>query len=190
MKRKVVDWTVERLQKNRENINFPEFQREKRLWNNEKKSLLIDSILRDIDIPKLYFSNAGSRTYDVIDGQQRLWAIWDFLNDEFEYEGHERLGDRRKRTRYSDLDLREKEVIQSYELQVTEITGAEEEYLRELFLRLQLGLLLITGEKLHAATGAMQKLVFSASRKEGVRSEDWNTLATLCKGDSVRADMH
>jgi hypothetical protein len=33
--------------------------------------------------------------------------------------------------------------------------------LRQLFLRLQLGLLLITGEKLHATTGAMKEFVFT-----------------------------
>jgi hypothetical protein len=36
----------------------------------------------------------------------------------------------------------------------------DDEYLRELFLRLQLGLLLVTGEKLHATTGMMKDFVF------------------------------
>ena len=37
---------------------------------------------------------------------------------------------------------------------------ADEDYLRELFVRLQLGLLLNTGERLHAASGKMKDFVF------------------------------
>lgn len=40
------------------------------------------------------------------------------------------------------------------------MTEVSEDYLRKLFVRLQLGLLLNTGEKLHATTGSMQKFVF------------------------------
>jgi len=45
-------------------------------------------------------------------------------------------------------------------LQITILDDAPDEYLRELFVRLQLGLLLVTGEKLHAASGAMKDFVF------------------------------
>jgi len=47
--------------------------------------LLIDSILRDIDIPKLYFNRLEDGTIEVIDGQQRLWSVWEFLDDDYEY---------------------------------------------------------------------------------------------------------
>ena len=90
MKRKVKDWTIEKLCKERSNITFPEYQREKRLWNETDKSNLIDSILKGIDIPKLYFYKVpGAKIYEVVDGQQRLWAIWDF------YDGLHKLADRR-----------------------------------------------------------------------------------------------
>ena len=47
-----------------------------------QKQLLVDSILRDYDIPKLYWRKVGSKpdTYDVVDGQQRLRAIWEFFD--------------------------------------------------------------------------------------------------------------
>src|SRR5207249_5473106 len=78
MKRTVEQWSIEEIEKRREKIQFPEFQREKRLWSDDKKSLLIDSILKDIDIPKLYINQTTDGIYEVVDGQQRLWAIWDF----------------------------------------------------------------------------------------------------------------
>ena len=55
MKRHVENWPLERVLRERTRISFPEYQREKKLWSSDKKSLLIDTILEDIDIPKLYF---------------------------------------------------------------------------------------------------------------------------------------
>src|SRR5216683_2901436 len=138
MKRKVESWSIEDLLKKRDRISFPEYQRGPRLWQDEEKSLLIDSILRDIDIPKLYFNQTKDGTYEVVDGQQRLWAIWDFLDDLYRYKSGE------KAEKFSQLSIKQKEHIKTYELQVTVIREADDAYLRRLFVRLQLGLLLIT----------------------------------------------
>ncbi len=152
MEKKVRDWEIEKICKKRSNITLPEYQREKRLWNETDKRNLIDSILKGIDIPKLYFYKVpDTKIYEVVDGQQRLWAIWDF------YDGMYRLKDRRT---FSSLQPAEKDKITKYKLQITEITEATDEELRLLFLRLQLGLLLKTGEKLHALTGTIKDFVF------------------------------
>src|SRR5207247_111793 len=92
IKRKVEDWSVEKLDKERPRISFPEYQREKSLWSVEKKGMLIDSILKEIDIPKLYFNRLQNNDIEVIDGQQRLWSIWEFLDGKFQYhiEGQKR----------------------------------------------------------------------------------------------------
>lgn len=156
MKRTVENWPVEKLMALRSRISFPEYQREKSLWATEVKIKLIDSILIDIDIPKLYFYFVGRGNYEVIDGQQRLWSIWEFLNGEFPY----KVGRGGKEQYFSNLTAAQIQQIKSYEFQITVIEGADELYLRELFIRLQLGLLLNTGEKLHAATGKMQQFVF------------------------------
>jgi hypothetical protein len=157
--RRVESWTVERLHKARPRISFPEFQRQPNLWPIEKKRLLIDSILRDIDIPKIYFNENKDKSIEVVDGTQRLWSIWEFIDDEFSYETN---GESKK---FSELSKKERDAIRSYELQVTIFEDVEDEYLRELFLRLQLGLLLVTGEKLHAATGVMKEFVFGKLAK-------------------------
>lgn len=152
MKKTVKDWTIEQICKERSNITFPEYQREKRLWNEIDKRNLIDSILRGIDIPKLYFyKTSDTKIYEVVDGQQRLWAIWDF------YDGLYKLSDGRT---FARLNSSERSLITNYRLQITEIAEADENELRLLFLRLQLGLLLNTGEKLHALTGIVKDFVF------------------------------
>lgn len=61
--------------------------------------------------------------------------------------------------------------IKNYELQITVFEEAEDEYLRQLFLRLQFGLLLVTGEKLHAASGEMRTLVFDELAKRNFIQE-------------------
>ncbi|MBE3041014.1 DUF262 domain-containing protein, partial [Candidatus Bathyarchaeota archaeon] len=150
----VEDWSIEKLHKDRIIISYPEYQRQDNLWSDDKKALLIDSILRNIDIPKLYFSKTENESYEVIDGHQRLWAIWQFLDDEYSI----KMGG--KSLKFQDLSHSQQEMIKKATLQISILDGADDEYLRDLFLRLQFGLPLITGEKLHAASGLMKDYIF------------------------------
>lgn len=61
-----------------------EFQRNA-VWPTPAKAYLIDTILNDRPIPLLFFqrttsAQTGLSNYTVIDGQQRLRAIFDFLD--------------------------------------------------------------------------------------------------------------
>lgn len=64
--------------------NFdPPYQR-RSLWTDEKKSFLIDSILKNYPIPPIFLhqkidDKTGKTQYDVIDGKQRLTAIVEFI---------------------------------------------------------------------------------------------------------------
>jgi hypothetical protein len=154
MKREVIEMTIEEIYKRRNDIYPAEFQREPKLWQPKDKQLLIDSIINDIDIPKLYFHPVGKKEFEVIDGQQRLWAIWQFIDNEYQFKinGEDKT--------FNDLNDELKEKIRNYKLQITLIRNVSISYLRELFLRLQLGLLLVTGEKLHAMSGEMKNFVY------------------------------
>lgn len=154
MKRQVQDWSIPKLQKEQTRITFPEYQREKKLWSAEAKALLIDSIFRDIDIPKLYFNLNDKKEYEVVDGNQRLWAIWEYLNDQYPCPVNGEM------KRFSALDVTEKRIIENYTLQITVFQDAKDEFLREHFVRLQLGMPLVTGEKLNALSGQMKDFVF------------------------------
>lgn len=83
--------TIMLLYSERHEINMnPEYQRMGGVWTLEKRRLLIDSILNDYDLPKIYFhmlpssefSRSGYR-FSVIDGRQRLEAIWGFMDGHF-----------------------------------------------------------------------------------------------------------
>jgi hypothetical protein len=58
---------------------YPDFQRSADLWNNQKQSLLIESILIRIPLPAFYFDGADNNKWQIIDGLQRLCAIKNFV---------------------------------------------------------------------------------------------------------------
>lgn len=64
-----------------EEINLsPDFQRATDVWDDTKKSRLIESILLGLPLPSFYFNeDEGGMTRSVIDGVQRLCAIRDFI---------------------------------------------------------------------------------------------------------------
>lgn len=65
----------------------PDFQRGE-VWKTPKKQRLIDSILRGWHIPPVHLiSDPVAERLEVLDGQQRLVSIRDFLNNEFPING-------------------------------------------------------------------------------------------------------
>jgi hypothetical protein len=64
----------------------PEYQRRLR-WSNKQKSLLIESLLLNVPVPPVFFYENDLARYEVMDGQQRLNAIKEFLNNEFSLRG-------------------------------------------------------------------------------------------------------
>lgn len=62
------------------------YQRKSGVWSEDKKSFLIDSILKNYPIPAIFLrpcvdTQTGKTVYDVVDGKQRLEAIVDFIED-------------------------------------------------------------------------------------------------------------
>lgn len=58
------------------------FQRNAK-WSLDKKSRLIESIIMDIPIQSIYLSEEKEYKYEIIDGQQRIRTITEFLEDRF-----------------------------------------------------------------------------------------------------------
>ena len=81
------DSSVLRLVDIRDGIKIdPEYQRPGGVWSLKNKQLFIDSLLNRYDIPKLYFhALVGDEKYRyaIIDGRQRLEAIWGFFDGKF-----------------------------------------------------------------------------------------------------------
>ena len=73
-----VKYMLELMEDNLIELN-PGYQR-RRVWkDNKKKSLLIESLMLRIPIPAFYFYENEDGKYQVIDGQQRLATIKEFV---------------------------------------------------------------------------------------------------------------
>ena len=68
----------------------PEYQRRLR-WKTVQKSKLVESLLLNIPVPPLFLYETTEARYEVMDGQQRLNAIKEFLEGDFVLAGLEVL---------------------------------------------------------------------------------------------------
>jgi hypothetical protein len=75
----------------------PEYQRRLR-WSNQQKSLLIESLMLNVPVPPVFFYENDLARYEVMDGQQRLNAIKEFLSNEFPLRGLQILSSLNGRT--------------------------------------------------------------------------------------------
>ncbi|MDO8878381.1 MAG: DUF262 domain-containing protein [Pseudolabrys sp.] len=64
----------------------PEYQRRLR-WSVPQKSRLIESLLLNIPVPPVFLYESDAARYEVMDGQQRLNAVREFLAGEFALSG-------------------------------------------------------------------------------------------------------
>lgn len=145
----------------------PEYQRGL-VWTLSQKQLFIDSLLIDIDIPKLYFREIEKDNYklEVVDGQQRLRTIFEFFQDGFrmpkdadDIEGLE------TRNRYfSELHTELQMQLQNTPLDIVVLRGYSEEDVEETFLRLQNGTPLNAAEKRRAIASNMRTVVNDLSK--------------------------
>jgi Protein of unknown function DUF262 len=75
-----LDLLVRRLKHNEIDL-APEFQRSADLWNEERMSRLIESVLIRIPLPVFYFDASDDKQWLVIDGLQRLSTFKRFIVD-------------------------------------------------------------------------------------------------------------
>lgn len=154
---------VDKIYKRRDKIEMPDFQREE-VWPESKKQMLVDSILRGWHLPKFYFKKSPDGSYECVDGQQRLNAIFDFYDDKFELTdaGAKAFGGRT----YSDLEDDVSDHFDDFEVEIEEIEDASDDDLEELFRRLQLGTPLNTAEKLNAVMGEYRDFCHECTKKD------------------------
>ena len=181
MKKEIEKWTVCELKKSFTRINFPEYQREPNIWSKNAKQRLIDSMLRQFDIAPLYFYVKENSLIDCVDGRQRIGAIMSFLEEnqidkdngfEFKilnelYEDEDHPYKIFENKSYKDILNCEEDSedfnksINDYELTVVKLSDCHEynEYNLQ-FARLNLGMLINSGEKLHAMVGDLRDVCF------------------------------
>ena len=152
----------------------PPYQRLSDIWSKEKKQLLVDSVLNGFDIPKLYFhelvpaKKAGKsfQKYAIIDGKQRLDALWGFINGEYELaEDFEYLHDSNvKASGLTYRDIGEKYPLlkarfDATSLAVVAVRTDDIELIEDMFSRLNEAVPLNAPEKRNAFSGTLPKAI-------------------------------
>lgn len=144
----------------------PNFQRGE-VWTKLKKQKLIDSILRDWHIPPVHvIDNPDTEKQEVLDGQQRLTAIRDFVHDEFPVDGRTEPSDEIVRSLdglfYSHLDPAWKRRINHYAIRLFRLTEYRPGEPWELFFRLNQSTRLTGAEERNAFFGPVREQIKEA----------------------------
>lgn len=158
----------------------PPYQREGGVWDLGERSVLIDSIINGLDVPKLYFEAATSRRksprgltyqYAVLDGKQRLEAILAFLSDQlalpkdFIY-----FEDRTVNAANMTLSTLQDEYpllarrFVDFEIPIVRVTSDSGDLVEEMFQRLNSSTALNAAEKRNAVSGATRDAANALSR--------------------------
>jgi hypothetical protein len=153
----------------------PSYQRHGRLWSETDKAFLVDSIINEYDVPKIYIAdftfghtrlNSAGLPYAIIDGKQRLEALFDFfegslvLEDDFVCQ--QAPGLKLGGLGYSDLKSQYPDVadiVDNYPLSVMRVITDDEESINELFVRLNRSKPLTGAEIRNAMTGPVPGII-------------------------------
>lgn len=130
----------------------PRYQRRSNIWSKSNKAFLIDTILNNYDIPKLYIAdftfgigdlNVSKLPYAIIDGKQRMEAIFDFfdnklkLNENFIWNDQPEL--KLGNLYYSDLKATYPKIASRFDnanLSIMTVITNDESSINNLFIRL------------------------------------------------------
>lgn len=131
----------------------PKYQRNQ-IWNLKAKSYLIDTIIRGLPVPQIFLrQNTDVKTLktfrEVIDGQQRLTAIIEFINNEFSIlktHNKEFAG-----CKYSDLPEEVQESILNFEFSVELIKSKDDSIIYDMFSRVNTNNMTVNRQELRNA---------------------------------------
>lgn len=190
-----------------------DYQREK-IWSTKQQGELLDSILKDIDIPKIYLAAVKDNKqfdFECIDGKQRMNTLLRFFKPEPGEKAPLTLRLFEEKYTYKKLKSEHPTIakkIEDFELNFIIYNQIDDNLIREIFRRLQLGIRLISGELLKSRTGTIRDFIYREIGNDGPFFRNSNlsekrfsrpfTLAQMCinsfakakpDGDFVRARL-
>ena len=129
----------------------PDFQRLRGIWNDERKSRLVESLLLRIPIPVFYVAADEADIWSVVDGVQRMSTIYDFVIGKFPLKQLEYLTwlDGQK---HNELPRPMQRRISETSLIVNVIEpGTPPEVMFNVFLRINTGGMILNGQEIRHA---------------------------------------
>jgi len=107
----------------------PDYQRQDRIWTDDKKSKLIESILMGLPLPIFYFGERKNDNWVVIDGLQRLTTVQDFMQNKFSLKLNEESSvfEMNNKT-FKDFDRKYTRILREFEITAYVIDIEEDEH--------------------------------------------------------------
>ena len=195
--------TIHELKQMKQEINLnPAWQRGA-VWSVPKQALLVDSILRGYDIPMIYLRECPEDNpfpFEVVDGQQRLRSLWNFLEgelalpDDFANIDGTPIGGQK----FHDLPRKMRKGFEAFKVIVATIADAREPEISRVFSRMQMGVRLNPAELRNAVQTGLRHAIdglahshpfFSATRIPRARFKHQDYLAhaiSICLHEGER----
>lgn len=188
---KLLEWRREGSLKLR-----PDFQRRGN-WPQRAKIYFVDTILRGYPAPLIYLRprvdlKTNLPVREVVDGQQRLTAIIQFYDGDFRLDesvaGYQGL-------KYEELELQAQNSFLSYEIGAEELLNANDEYVLEVFHRLNTNGVRLNAQELRHGKyrGAFRNAVINTSQRWAVLWSLYNVVSIKSrlrmKDDELTAEM-
>lgn len=128
-------WTAQKML-----VLTPKFQR-RPVWKPIARSFFIDTLLRGMTVPPLYLrlvqnEKTTSTIREVVDGQQRVRCVLDFMDDD--YRLSKSLNAPWANKRFSDLTSDEQRRIKSFPLPTEVFSGINDQQVLQVFCRLNM----------------------------------------------------
>lgn len=182
-----------------------DYQREI-IWSKDNQETLLDSIIQNIDIPKIYLAKVKDDEqfdFECIDGKQRMTTLLNFFKPEAEEDNPltvrivgEKYAYKRLKRELPELARK----IENFELTfVIYPESIDDIFIREIFRRLQLGVRLNSGEMLKTLTGTLRDFIYKEIGNNGPffrytklsekRFSRQFTLAQICINSFKRSEM-
>lgn len=163
----------------------PAFQR-RAVWTTKAKSYLIDTVLRGKPMPKVLITQSlvdGRNLRTVVDGQQRLRAILEYMSDDFAVmrTHNQEFGG----MRYSELEPEVRDDFWQYEIGVDVLFNTELRELLDIFARLNTYSVKLNSTELLNATylGAFKTTAHKLGHKY---AEYWREAGVFTDGQLAR----
>ena len=129
----------------------PDFQRLAGIWDNKRKSRLIESLLLRIPIPVFYVAADENEIWSVVDGVQRISTIYAYVTDQFHLSHLEYL-EKLEGALYTGLPRQMQRRINETQFVVNVIEpGTPAEVMFNIFRRINTGGMTLNGQEIRHA---------------------------------------
>lgn len=137
------------------------------VWNDERRYALVDTVHQKFPLGVVMLEVNTSvdadgeliEVYSVLDGQQRLNTLFDYLRGENAWTRPTREIELYPFTRFQDLTATKQRAVEDYEVPVAYLRHYDADDVEVIFLRVQFGMALTAGEKIKNVKSQHRELI-------------------------------